>query len=116
MGEEAAPSPRKTWGPRATAETVGAQPRERENELWRPSPHLSTSSAPPPRKKEREKYPATSHRPGPGNPRPTSDPRLWRPPHPALPASPSLSQPFGPHAKTPVTRAEPGADPEAPTR
>ncbi|XP_040303865.1 basic proline-rich protein-like [Herpailurus yagouaroundi] len=33
VGEEAAPSPRKTWGPRATAETVGAQPRERENEL-----------------------------------------------------------------------------------
>lgn len=38
LGEEAAPSPRKTWGPQATAETVGAQPRERENELRRPPP------------------------------------------------------------------------------
>ena len=83
MGEEAAPSPRKTWGPRATAETVGAQPRERENELRRPSPHLSTSSAPPPPQERKGKIPRDLPPPRPGQPPPPE-----RPP-PLASASPS---------------------------
>lgn len=70
LGEEAAPSPRKTWGPQATAETVGAQPRERENELRRPSPHLST---PPPARKK-GKIPRDLPPPRPGQPPPPERP------------------------------------------